>query len=52
MIQIDAGYTTDIVIAVKDTLITDTKGPDVNLFMNDDKFAFGGITDESPKNIL
>lgn len=45
-----AGYTTDIVIGgAKDTLITDTKGPDVNLFMNDDKFAFGGITDESPK---
>lgn len=45
-----AGYTTDIIIGgAKDTLITDTKGPDVNLFMNDDKFAFGGITDESPK---
>ena len=26
----------------------DTKGPDVRLYLNDEKFAFGGLTDESP----
>ena len=26
----------------------DMTGPDVNLFMNDDKFVFGGITDDHP----
>ena len=45
-----AGYTTDIVIGGSyDTLIADNIGPDVDVFLNDDKFVFGGITDESPK---
>ncbi len=26
----------------------DSKGPEVNLYLNDDKFVFGGITDETP----
>ena len=44
-----AGYTTDVIIGgAYDTTITDNKGPEVDVFMNDDKFAFGGITDENP----
>jgi hypothetical protein len=45
-----AGYTTDVVIGgASDTILTDNKGPDVDVFLNDDKFVFGGITDESPR---
>ncbi|HNA38338.1 MAG TPA: T9SS type A sorting domain-containing protein, partial [Chitinophagales bacterium] len=45
-----SGYTTDIVVGgAYDTLLTDNEGPDVDVFLNDDKFVFGGITDESPK---
>jgi hypothetical protein len=45
-----AGNTTDIIIGgAKDTLLTDNKGPNVDVFLNDDKFVFGGITDESPR---
>lgn len=45
-----AGYSTDIVIGgAKDTLLADNQGPDVDVFLNDDKFAFGGITDETPR---
>ncbi len=45
-----SGYTTDLIIGgASDTLLTDNKGPDVDVFLNDDKFVFGGITDESPK---
>lgn len=45
-----AGYSSDIIIGgAYDTFLTDNKGPDVDVFLNDDKFAFGGITDESPK---
>jgi hypothetical protein len=31
------------------TTITDTDGPVIKLFMNDEKFVFGGTTDEHPK---
>ena len=45
-----SGYTSDIVVGgAYDTLLTDNEGPDVDVFLNDDKFVFGGITDESPK---
>ena len=45
-----AGYSTDIVIGgAYDTFLTDNVGPVVDVFLNDDKFAFGGITDETPK---
>lgn len=45
-----AGYTTNIVIGgASDTILTDNIGPDVDVFLNDEKFVFGGITDESPK---
>ncbi|MFZ6051948.1 type IX secretion system sortase PorU [Halocola ammonii] len=31
-----------------DSAELDSNGPEVNLYMNDESFAFGGITDESP----
>lgn len=45
-----SGYSTDIVIGgSSDSFPVDNKGPVVDVFLNDDKFAFGGITDENPK---
>ncbi|MBK8415384.1 MAG: hypothetical protein IPL22_13430 [Bacteroidetes bacterium] len=31
------------------TAITDVEGPSVKLYLNDEKFVFGGTTDENPK---
>lgn len=31
-----------------DTLFEDSQGPDLNLFMNDEKFVFGGIVNDEP----
>ena len=43
------GYTTDIIIGgASDTFPSDNKGPIVDVFMNDDKFIFGGLTDQNP----
>lgn len=45
-----AGYNKDIIVGgASDSFPTDNKGPVVDLFLNDDKFAFGGITDENPR---
>lgn len=45
-----SGYSTDIIIGgSSDSFPVDNKGPVVDVFLNDDKFAFGGITDENPK---
>lgn len=41
-------YNQVVVGGAYDTVISDNKGPDVDLFMNDDKFVFGGITDNNP----
>ncbi len=30
-------------------VITDNKGPEIKLYMNDEKFVFGGLTDDQPK---
>jgi hypothetical protein len=48
---IDAnGYQTDIVIGgVSDSALTSHVGPVIKLFMNDEKFVYGGITDANPK---
>lgn len=48
---IDAnGYQTDIVIGgVSDSNITSRVGPVIKMFMNDEKFVYGGITDANPK---
>jgi hypothetical protein len=48
--QIDAsGYDTSLVIGgINATAAADKQGPDVKLYMNDEKFVFGGITDANP----
>ncbi len=47
---IDAhGYDEDIVVGgTADSFSVDNLGPEITLYMNDEKFAFGGITDENP----
>ncbi len=42
------GYNTIIVGGVSDSTINDKDGPEIKLYMNDEKFAFGGLTNESP----
>jgi Peptidase family C25 len=43
------GNFTDFYIGgTADSVDVDTKGPELSLFMNDDNFVFGGITDENP----
>lgn len=43
------GYTNDIIIGGSaDSFKVDNSGPVVNLYMNDEKFVFGGTTDQSP----
>jgi hypothetical protein len=49
---IDAGgyQNTKIIIGgASDSNITSKTGPSIKLFMNDDKFVYGGITDANPK---
>jgi hypothetical protein len=43
------GYYTDFYIGgTADDYEADDVGPEINLFMNDENFVFGGITDDSP----
>ncbi|CAN5372166.1 type IX secretion system sortase PorU [soil metagenome] len=43
------GYYEKVIIGgSNDSAAADNVGPSVNLYMNDAKFAFGGLTDESP----
>lgn len=43
------GYYEKVIIGgSNDSATADNTGPEVNLYMNDSKFAFGGITDENP----
>lgn len=43
------GYYEKIIIGgSNDTAVADNAGPEVNLYMNDKKFVFGGLTDENP----
>jgi len=45
-----SGYFEDFIIGGTDTTAPlDAMGPDIKLFMNDDKFIFGGITNDDPK---
>ncbi len=48
--SIDAnGFSENIVIGGSPVnFVSDSKGPSIKLFMNDDKFIFGGTTDENP----
>ncbi len=44
------GYQNDIVIGGSaDTTLADKDGPKIKLYMNDEKFVYGGITDPNPK---
>ena len=43
-----AGYNNFIVGGTVSDYKLDVKGPEVNLFMNDTLFQFGGVTNESP----
>ncbi len=43
------GYYNNIIIGGSaDNVAADNQGPDINLFMNDTSFVYGGITDENP----
>lgn len=48
--QYDAnGYSEDIIIGGSNsTLAQDDQGPQMDLYMNDESFVFGGVTNESP----
>ena len=44
-----SGYNSDIIIGgANDNPETDDKGPDITLFLNDNNFVYGGLTDETP----
>ena len=44
-----AGYTSDFIIGgTNPNALEDDQGPLVEVFMNNDEFVFGGITDENP----
>jgi hypothetical protein len=44
-----AGYFMDIVVGgYEQNMAVDTEGPEVQLFMNDEHFIAGGLTDENP----
>jgi hypothetical protein len=43
------GYFENVVVGgINTSAANDTRGPDVKLYINDDKFVFGGLTDENP----
>lgn len=43
------GYYEKVIIGGSDTTaISDNRGPEINLYLNDTKFVFGGLTDENP----
>ncbi len=35
-----------------DSIVSDENGPDIKVYLNDEKFVFGGITDENPLLIV
>lgn len=44
-----AGYFEDFIVAgINTDAVNDNNGPEVELFMNDENFVFGGLTDEDP----
>lgn len=47
------GYSTDVIIGgTADDAPADTEGPEVEVYMNDETFVFGGLTDEQPVLLL
>lgn len=49
-LEIDAnGYSTDFIIGgTADDVVDDDDGPEIELYLNDKTFVYGGMTDESP----
>lgn len=44
-----SGYSKDLIIgSTNENGLTDDQGPEINLFMNDENFVYGGITNENP----
>jgi hypothetical protein len=41
-----------IVGGTADSILTDNNGPEIKLFLNDEKFVYGGITSENPLLII
>ncbi len=48
-----SGYNGDVIIGgFTDSISLDHTGPTISLFMNDEKFVYGGTTDENPSLIV
>jgi hypothetical protein len=44
-----SGYYDELIIGgINPDALNDEKGPEIKLYMNDEKFVYGGITDENP----
>ncbi|MBL4707230.1 MAG: type IX secretion system sortase PorU, partial [Flavobacteriales bacterium] len=52
--QVDAnGYSQDFIIGGSNpNVVEDNEGPEMELYMNDESFVFGGITDNNPKLLV
>lgn len=52
--ELDAnGFNDSVVVGgISNTISTDTKGPDLKLYLNDEKFISGSLTNSSPKLIV
>ena len=52
--SIDAnGYSEEIIIGGSNSnLVQDEEGPQMELFLNDENFVYGGVTDENPRLLL
>jgi len=48
-----SGYFSQIVVGGSaDSIDSDTEGPEIELYMNDDNFVYGGTTDENPELLV
>jgi hypothetical protein len=48
-----AGATEQVIIGgTADTVVDDSEGPEIKIFMNDENFVFGGMTDASPQLLV
>jgi hypothetical protein len=52
--QIDAnGYSEDVIIGGSNpNLVQDDQGPQMELYLNDENFVYGGLSDENPRLLL
>lgn len=47
------GYNNNIKVGLAaDTFLTDNEGPEIDIYMNNEKFVYGGITNSSPKLLV